>query len=149
MNAVFQAFLYNPELELIDVSGNFVKEACASASRTIEHLEYLQDLNFADCSLGNKAGIRLVLALKRTSSCVRRLILNNNQLNSAQLGSDIAEMIHSKNELEVIGLRGNAFPKEVRVSLVEEGDGLSSPIFSDESAEESDGESIDLDDYFI
>jgi len=99
----------NLKLQVIDFSDNFLndKNCINSVRHSIQKLSYITIIDLSDCLLGDFGVRTIVGALACSNAFLRELNIAYNEFEDIEAGETIVELVHRKELLEVLDIRGN------------------------------------------
>ncbi|CAG9330595.1 unnamed protein product [Blepharisma stoltei] len=121
MVALFGALSNNPNMQVIEINDNNLKDEAAytALAQCLESLNYISVLNIGDCLLGDAGARKIITALKSSNPHLRQLYLNYDELENPAIIDELVELLQMRPELELVEIKGNEFPSKAKKRLAD------------------------------
>ena len=124
MAELFKSFKLNPELKILKLNDNLVKNSCPHLVEILPSLTELNVLDISDSLLGHEHSISLFKALSQLQE-LKEIYCNYNEIEKKNAQRNIFELCLSMNSLEKVELKGNdidpslwkKFQKELKAKI--------------------------------
>jgi Ran GTPase-activating protein (RanGAP) involved in mRNA processing and transport len=106
MSQLIESFVYNPDLCILKINDNLIKNSGSKLSEIIPSLTQLKSIDISDSLLGHEHSLNLFKSLSSLST-IEEIYCNYNEIEKKSAQKGIFELCLSINSLRTVELKGN------------------------------------------